>query len=246
MKHGLGIDDSPEYKPVRDFVKTVQPPPSCKRYVEDHVPSALPMCAPHVPWLVAEASKVAASKLELEKAGPLEPQQLFALVLYTLDVRHNGGAEEENFYKCLNDKLRERDLKTLEELQGYLYFLMSAFEKLPPEPEATFFRGVPKSALPIIEENYKSGRHVHWSGLTSVSTDRRQAENFASQEGPGGVVFHVRARTGRAIFPYSAIPIEKEVILLPNFKAHVSEGLTKAGDFFELKLTEAREDTFVF
>ena len=89
-------------------------------------------------------------------------------------------------------------------------------------------------------------RHVHWSGLTSVSTDRRQAENFASQEGPGGVVFHVRARTGRAIFPYSAIPVEKEVILLPNFKAHVSEGLTKAGDFFELKLTEAREDTFVF
>ena len=204
------------------------------------------MCAPHVPWLVAEASKVAASKLELGKAGPLEPQQLFALVLYTLDVRHNGGAEEENFYKCLNDKLRERDLKILEELQGYLYFLMSAFEKLPPEPEATFFRGVPKSALPIVEVTYKSGRHIHWSGLMSVSTDRRQAENFASQEGPGGVVFHVRARTGRAIFPYSAIPIEKEVILLPNFKAHVSEGLKKTGDFFELKLTEAREDTFVF
>ena len=116
---------------------------------------------------------------------------------------------------------------------------MDCARKFPPFVDSSIFKDSKFMSR-------RQQRHVHWSGLTSVSTDRRQAENFASQEGPGGVVFHVRARTGRAIFPYSAIPVEKEVILLPNFKAHVSEGLTKAGDFFELKLTEAREDTFVF
>ena len=242
----MGIADSPEYRPIRDFVKTVTPPLSCKKYVEEQVPVALPMCAPHVPWLVNEAAKVATSKLELDKAGPLDPQELFALVLYTLDVRHCGGTEEENFYKCLNDALRERDMKILRELEGYLYYLMSALQKLPAEPEAAFFRGVPKSVVPIIEENYKSGRRVHWSGLTSVSTDQRKAEEFASLEGPGGVVFHVRARSGRAIFQFSAIPGEKEVLLLPNFKAHISEDPKKEARFLVVKLTEAREDTFVF
>jgi hypothetical protein len=121
---------------------------------------------------------------------------VFAVVCYTMDLRQFGAASHQNFFDLINKALQKRDPELLEQLRGYLYFLMSALHRLPPVPERTLYRGIPRDLANLIRANYKSGRTVHWSGMTSVSENLAVARDFA---GVGGIVFHVRARTGRSI-----------------------------------------------
>eukprot|EP00291_Cryptomonas_curvata_P029934 CAMPEP_0172210972 /NCGR_PEP_ID=MMETSP1050-20130122/36127_1 /TAXON_ID=233186 /ORGANISM="Cryptomonas curvata, Strain CCAP979/52" /LENGTH=183 /DNA_ID=CAMNT_0012891339 /DNA_START=634 /DNA_END=1186 /DNA_ORIENTATION=- len=142
-------------------------------------------------------------------------------VFYTLDVSQYaiGANEKENFYHCINKALQKREPLLLNQLKGYLFFLLEALNNLPKEPEEVFYRGVGPDAIQIIEANYKLGIKLVWSGITSTSKIEATAVEFAKG---GGVVFRIRAVSGVSIVNFSSFPDEAEVLLAPNFSATVS------------------------
>merc|ERR1712048_1250312 len=121
------------------------------------------------------------------------------------------------------------------------------------EAEKVFYRGVPKSAFETVKQNYISGKRIHWSGITSISEDKRVSTQFAlsegpakGEDGPGGVLFQITARTGRKIQHLSAVPGESEVLLLPNFCGMVTRGVYRKGKTWRVDLLEeSPEKTFV-
>ena len=89
--------------------------------------------------------------------------------------------------------------------------------------EQSFYRGIPPDHVKFIKDNYQSVVSIHWSGLTSVTTNLEKEYEFWQE---GGVIFQVMARSGKSVSRLSAFPQEEEVILLPNFKAQVSGEMT--------------------
>merc|ERR1712187_856429 len=120
-------------------------------------------------------------------------------------------------------------MEKISKIEGYLVYLMNGLQAIDPMPECVLFRGISRSKFQMVQEHYTTGRTIHWSGLSSVSRDERVSNGFAKEDGPGGVVFHITVKTGRSISHLSAFPNEDEVLLLPNFKGFVSEGMKPDG-----------------
>jgi len=253
-KHLQGIVPANSYIPIKDFVRGVQPKGTAREVFEGEVCGALPKVSRWITWLSTEAQKVATSIVQGGSHGALSPQQVYAIVLYTLDVRMAGGTLEENFYYNLNPALQTRSIDVLQRIEGYLHYFIGALEALPKEPEKVYYRGVPKSAFDMVKKNYYSGKRIHWSGISSISDSEKVSMQFALEEGPanggdgpGGVVFNITARSGRIIRHLSAIPSESEVLLLPNFRGIVTKGVYRKGKVFRVDiLEEAGEAAFVF
>eukprot|EP00971_Amphidinium_carterae_P261691 5191511-Amphidinium_carterae.1 len=219
-RQNAGVEDAGRYLPIKDFVAHVHPTKSAREHFVEECTRAFPSMAKHVCWLADESTKVATS-CDRDIMGSLTQCQLFAVVAYTLDVDMIGGTLEENFYWHLNLALRSRDAVILAGIENYLHYFMAALHAVQPS-EGLFYRGVSKSAFEKYRSHYsKTGKKIHWSGITSTSVDYCIAESFAGREGPGGVIFKIRAQSARAIHMYSAKPDEAEVLLLPNFKAVV-------------------------
>ena len=71
------------------------------------------------------------------------------------------------------------------------------------------YRGVPACNLDIVHDKYKEGVRTHWTAFTSNSSDIIKAKEFA--QGPGGIIFRIRAVQGRRVAAYSAKRSEDEV-----------------------------------
>jgi len=128
-----------------------------------------------------------------------------------------------------------------------LFFLVKGLQALPAEGLKVYYRGIPSSEFATIEEKYTSGMTIHWSGFTSASVDWDVALRFATKEGPGGVVFKINALTARVIGELSALPREREVILLPNFKAVVGEwSEVPDGNVHQISLQEMQGSMVVY
>jgi hypothetical protein len=118
----------------------------------------------------------------------------------------------------------------------------SAVAALPIQ-KGVAYRGIPESAADEIATHYVPGMSVHWSGITSVTTDVNVALRFA---GDGGSVFRVHVVNGRDLAPYSCFVAEQEYVLLPNAKlvvvgnARVEEGIT----YYDLQQTVEDEYRF--
>jgi len=242
----MGLIPQKYYTVIKDFVTLVKPKGTAKEVFEGEIPTGMPACAKWVPWLSAEAQKIAASIMIAGMNGGLSPQQVYSIVLYTMDVRMAGGTLEENFYYNLNPILQKRDMEKINKIEGYLHYLMGALVALPAEPERIFTRGVPKSAFDIVHDHYTSGKRVHWSGISSVTANEDVSKCFAVSEGAGGVVFRITARSGRKIEHLSAIPTEAEILLMPNFQGVVSRSMYQDGDVYIVDIVEEAEDTSAF
>ncbi len=99
--------------------------------------------------------------------------------------------------------------------------------------------------MKMIQEKYRDGANVHWSGFTSTTNNIKKAKAFAKQE---GIIFRIKIFTGRNIKYYSAIPSEDEVLLSPNIKLFVITSVHKEDDgFFYVDLAESQQGpTFVY
>ena len=139
--------------PIKDFARLVKPSGTAKEMFEKEVVPAFPCLGEWGLWLSSEAQKVAASIMKAGRIGTFTAPMVYAVVLYTLDVRIGGGSLEENFYSALNVSLQQRSMDVLRQIEGYLHYFMGALESLPAEPERVFFRGVPKSAFEVVRKN---------------------------------------------------------------------------------------------
>mmetsp|Transcript_3732 Transcript_3732/g.6271 ORF Transcript_3732/g.6271 Transcript_3732/m.6271 type:complete len:567 (-) Transcript_3732:124-1824(-) len=254
-----GVGDV-HYQLIEDFAKTVRPTKSVKAHFQEEVPVAFPdISREFLDYYLSGATAIASSRLDEKVTGDLEPMEVWALVAYTMDSRRSGlpgAGASQNFYHQLNKSLQKRDMAVIRLIQNYLHFLMQALQKVPcvlPDPGQEgrlLHRGVSSSQLDLIRQKYPLGQVIHWSGITSVSLDEHVAREFACEDGPGGILFKITARSARVVGSISAIPVEQEAILLPNFKACVTKGLAqKAGEssvLWELELVETQGGTYVF
>mmetsp|Transcript_46200 Transcript_46200/g.103603 ORF Transcript_46200/g.103603 Transcript_46200/m.103603 type:complete len:238 (+) Transcript_46200:189-902(+) len=215
----------------------VVPTKRASEHFQDEVPKAFPTIRPEIiTHYVDEGAVIARHRIEEGVSLGLPPTMLWAIIVYTMDVRKlPGSGEDQNVYRHLNAALQARSMEILEKIQFFLHFLLSGLQRIPAVPSeeheggTLFYRGVPSTHRKVIEEKYTVGKVITWSGFSSVTSDL----NVARQEFAGdyGIVFCVRARTARDISGISAIPSEKEAILLPNFRAVVLRGLTpREGD----------------
>jgi hypothetical protein len=220
-----------EYMGPISFADGYVPEKACRDHMLDDLASVLPDVT-QMPWIVAESSKFAESRLQHLRTGVVRLgfDEALAIAAYTYDLAARStdlsGDGKDNLYYGLNAMLRERSPGKMAKLQPYLAYLMRGLARLEAV-RATTYRGVPASAAGMVRERYNDGVPVHWSGFTSTTTDLSEAKRFALKEGPGGVVFRIACRSGRSVAVYSAIPKECEVLLLPNTKLVV---MPPAGD----------------
>ncbi len=229
-----GMDDV-GYKPIIKLVGgDYKPTRSCHDHILNDLPSIF-VDVPNIPSILKECMMVAESRLEhLPSDIPrLTEDESLAIAAYSFDL---GIAEtERNLYYSLNSILRERDPFKMTTLKPFLSYLMSGLFKLPPM-KSTVFRGIPKESMKMIQEKYRDGLNIHWSGFTSTTNNIKKAKSFAQQ---GGIIFRIRILAGRNIRHYSAIPSEDEVLLSPNIKLIVIASVHKEDDgFFYVDLQE--------
>lgn len=95
----------------------------------------------------------------------------------------------------MNKILQERNQETLQYWNGYLYYFQNALKKLPDQ-ESTVYRGIDKSSIDLIKEEYKLGRKIYWAAYTLTSTKLTIAKNFSR---PLGVIFKIQVYNGKNI-----------------------------------------------
>eukprot|EP00971_Amphidinium_carterae_P021967 433247-Amphidinium_carterae.3 len=111
----------------------------------------------------------------------------------------------------------------------------------PSKPGLLFYRGISASKRAAVAAKYQpQGQTIHWSGMSSVTSDLDIARQFA---GSDGVLFVITCRSARDVSELSAIPAEREALLLPNFRATVVQPLQapQADDKLRISVVELLE-----
>ena len=190
----------------------------------------------NLPLVAREASSMAANRLAnlppVAAGGPCRLELNFAIAIaaYTYDLGCSSadpsGAGSDNFCCCLNAALRQRAQggTGLLQLKPILCYLFRGLEALPAAVNVVVYRGVPSSSSALVREKYEAGKDVYWTSFTSASEKFATAVEFASKEGPGGVIFRIKSLTGRYVHWYSSMSREGEVVFSPNSSFTVSEG----------------------
>lgn len=165
--------------------------------------------------------------------------RVFAVVVYTFDLClikvKELAARENNFYYILNEKLRKRSGDFLHVAHGYLYYLMTALDRLLPMT-GVVFRGIDKEKAAAAMEKFKAGMRFHFSAFSSTSPNYSVAAAFASG---GGLILRTKLldenSMSKDIHELSAFgSTEAEVILLPNFKCFVTGTQENGIDIIDL------------
>jgi hypothetical protein len=233
-----------EYVGIIDLIKDHKPQLTCQEHMLRDLPCVLQSpngkLSPKIPHIVSECARIAQDRLSrLPPERQLPFNEALAVVSYTYDLglqSEEDGAD--NLYMVLNEKLRMRNGVTMRKLKPYLTYLMRGIHALP-KAQGTYYRGVPKKCLTVVQEKYMEGCHVHWSAFTSCTSDIDVAKNFADQ---GGVIFRITVRNARNVCAYSAYVQENEVLLSPNIKLFVKSQATLEEDgWYYVCLTEQRQ-----
>lgn len=66
----------------------------------------------------------------------------------------------------------------MQKLKPFLAYLLGALTDLPPV-EGTVYRGVPISAMELVQKHYFEGVSIHWSAFTSTTKSVDKAKSFA-------------------------------------------------------------------
>ena len=215
----------------------------------------------NLPLIAREAAAVATNRLEnlLVPDGPprLPYDQAVAIAGYTYDLGFASadptGAGSDNLFYCLNAALHQRahDGSKLLQLKSFLYYLFRGLEALPAAVDHVVYRGVPASCVVVVRQLYLTGANVYWTTFTSSSEDISTAVEFATKEGPGGVIFRITSISGRYVKWYSSMPREGEVIFSPNSTFFVAQGphdevLPNGMTMLVVNLTERRQKDVVY
>jgi hypothetical protein len=235
-----------DYVPVLDFIAGYRPELSCKEHLLRDVGPAMNEM-PLFERVVEDCDQIARSRLlRIPANAPdrLTPDGALAVVLYSYDLGTKSqkmGAD--NFFVLLNNQLRQRSGEALERLRPYLWYFMRSLESLP-RINTRVYRGIGKNQLALVKERYELMTHVHWSAFSSTTTSIDIAKRFAQR---GGIIFRILIHDGRNIQKYSAIPREDEILLGPNSRFVVTEGvaLDEASGYYFLTLMQIKEQ-FVF
>lgn len=134
----------------------------------------------------------------------------------------------KSFFSHLNKTLRDKDRHALKPWFAFLKLMMHALEKLP-SIEIDVWRGI---STHIGSSFTRESMHVWWS-VNSCSTDLKVVECYLGEK---GTLFAIKARFGKDISAFAAIPTEQEIIPMPgsclyvrsdplNFKGHLSVSL---------------------
>jgi len=166
----------------------------------------------------------------------LTHDEMFAVHLYTHDLRQYAEHPENNFFNQLNAMLRQRNSALMEKWSGYLYYFLTALHKITPVT-ATLYRGVGKEAVGAVPQ-YVEKRPIQWSGFTSTTPRLEKAMEFARD---GGVVFCMKVIYGRDISMYSLFPEEEEIVLSPNSKFVVSKAVYLRNGIHFVEMEETQE-----
>eukprot|EP01103_Thecamoeba_quadrilineata_P019279 TRINITY_DN7733_c0_g1_i1.p1 TRINITY_DN7733_c0_g1~~TRINITY_DN7733_c0_g1_i1.p1 ORF type:complete len:763 (+),score=140.45 TRINITY_DN7733_c0_g1_i1:146-2290(+) len=216
-----------------DTVKNTGPLPPINLYKNDFKPSrpvteclGKHMGLNDLDLMTSWCKDRAKSILSSHKGLPgVQFEDVYSILLYTYD---SGLDRENNVYYQLNKVLRERASHQLVEWRDYLFYLLTALNKLPAQGPRNVYRGMNYKV--DTREKYREGERVSWNGFTSTSVSKSQARNFLGKDQKGGTIFIIKIqKTGRAVHDFSAIPTEEEIILEPNsvFEVTNSEDLSE-------------------
>eukprot|EP00667_Euglena_gracilis_P009526 EG_transcript_9690 len=234
FRHAMGLEFPPDT--LGPLLRGFTPVKGCAEYIVDCA-VAYARIDPRTGSTRWFQEVIAIAKAYLQKKCiPEDNHDAFAIVCYTIDLQAYGATASQNFHSVLNQAMQRRDKSINKLWQGYLYYLLHGLENLPAMPRRTFYRGLPKDLLPTFEKEYTRGKHIIWSGFSSVSETIGVAYGFAK---PGGIIVQVDSHSARSVKNLSVFPQEVEALLLPNFKALVTKELEKMEDgYWNLTLLE--------
>ncbi|CAF1206937.1 unnamed protein product [Adineta steineri] len=200
--------------------------------------------ANHSPIFGYEDSPILTLEEAVEKLIPLVPDVLTYVI--TAKKKYNQHSdlltEDESaaiylysmpssFYSSLNNTLRAENRHALKPWFTYLKLLMTALNKLP-SIKAVVWRGVYGDITSVFANN---NIEIWWS-VNSTSMDLKSVQPFLDQR---GTLFAIEAMNGKDVSQFSAIPDEKEVILMPGTYVRVrAEPLNLDNRFFVVHLDE--------
>ena len=149
-------------------------------------------------------------KTSKSNGGVLTCNQAAAVCMYTL---------ESSLYRELNRCMRARDRKALLPFFPYLRLLLTALYKLNLQPHpVTVYRGVKAT---LTGKYQKGDEFMWWSfGSTTCKVETLENDMFLGQKGHR-TMFNITAVSLVDIKPYSAMPHEDELLLLPGLSFKV-------------------------
>ncbi|CAF1461270.1 unnamed protein product [Adineta steineri] len=130
-----------------------------------------------------------------------------AIYLYTMS---------SPFFSSLNKRLRAEDRHALKPWFAFLKLFLTALEKLP-STKVSVWRAVSCD----VGSYYVANDMTIWWSVNSTSTDPNVIKMFL---GETSTLFHIDAIYGKTISDYSAMPDEKEVILIPGTYLESEQG----------------------
>jgi hypothetical protein len=138
-----------------------------------------------------------------------------------------------SFFSSLNETLRAENRHALKPWFAFLKLFITALEKLPPTKE-TVWRAVYGDVASIFADN---DVHIWWS-VNSCSMDLKSIQPFLHDN---GTLFAIHTIDAKDISAFSAIPDEREVVLMPGTRVRAKcEPLSFIDRLFVLQLEEIK------
>eukprot|EP00929_Paragymnodinium_shiwhaense_P047551 TRINITY_DN24116_c0_g1_i1.p1 TRINITY_DN24116_c0_g1~~TRINITY_DN24116_c0_g1_i1.p1 ORF type:complete len:553 (-),score=67.31 TRINITY_DN24116_c0_g1_i1:1123-2781(-) len=228
------------YKPLADFIKGVTPEKSAERYFKEDVllvASIAQTTGKHWKIFIDQARRIVDRILNdrvLDRFPGLEADGLFALVVYSMQLQSFplGATQNDEFYYQYGQTLRRRQAQEIRYLAGYSHFLFGALQALPKET-CVLWRGIRSSdAVKLALDNYQpKAKAIHWCSFSFATVDRDVAVGLFADSKTAGLLFRLEVDScSRDISQVSALPSEKDRLILPNTRFIVSEPLVVATD----------------
>ena len=197
-----------DYQSVLEYARGYTPPKSCREYMLEDLPSALPDVKN-----LRETIRLSQDFIsKCPNLYGLSPDEVLAVVAYS---SNSDSGKENNLYHHINNVLRLKKNEPLSLLKPYLSFFISAMNKLPAV-KTTVYRAVPIDGdVSEVIERYDVGTKVHWNAITATSTNVAIALRLRERGRPV-IIFQFHVINGRNLSQYSKHPNDTEILLSPN------------------------------
>jgi len=140
-----------------------------------------------------------------------------AIHLYTAQWKPNG---DKSLYCVLNKILRDPKRTNVDKFFPYLRLLYEGISKLTPVSDM-LFRGM------NYDKQYQKDEKIRFWGFSSTSVELPVVGEFVKED-QKAIIFSMRCQCGYDISPFSAYPMEKEVLVIPPVQFKVT-GVSKIG-----------------
>jgi hypothetical protein len=119
-------------------------------------------------------------------------------------------------FTSYNSALRSADTVSINSWSGYSFLLVNALMKLP-SVTSTVYRGLDCS-LSEVSHLYRKGSFVWYRSPTSTTSDKFKTMACFGTGAAGGIgtFIELRVQNAKIIETFSAVPEERELLILPN------------------------------